>query len=68
MGRSLSSVFQELLHLSDYIIEGDIRELHSDKGMMYQNREAGPSDEKLTRVLIPYLNAQVKAGVQAFKC
>jgi len=55
--------------LASYIIEGGHSKNYTlTKGMMYQNREAWDLlMEKLTRVLIPYLNAQVKAGVQALQ-
>jgi uroporphyrinogen decarboxylase len=55
--------------LASYIIEGGHSKNYAlTKGMMYQNREAWDLlMEKLTRVLIPYLNAQVKAGAQALQ-
>ncbi len=55
--------------LASYIIEGGHSKNYTlTKGMMYQNREAWDLlMEKLTRVLIPYLNAQVKAGAQALQ-
>ena len=55
--------------LASYIIEGG----HSKnyvltKGMMYQNRPAWDAlMEKLSEVLIRYLNAQVRAGAQALQ-
>ena len=53
--------------LASYIIEGGHSKNYTlTKGMMYQNREAWDLlMEKLTQVLIPYLNAQVKAGVSS---
>jgi len=55
--------------LASYIIEGGHSKNYTlTKGMMYQNREAWDLlMEKLTQVLIPYLNAQVKAGVEALQ-
>ena len=55
--------------LASYIIEGGHSKNYAlTKGMMYQNRAGWDLlMEKLTRVLIPYLNAQVKAGAQALQ-
>ena len=55
--------------LASYIIEGGHSQNYTlTKGMMYQNRAAWDLlMEKLTQVLIPYLNAQVKAGAQALQ-
>ena len=55
--------------LASYIIEGG----HSNnyvltKGLMYQNRAAWNAlMEKISEVLIRYLNAQIRAGVQALQ-
>ena len=55
--------------LASYIIEGG----HSKnyiltKGLMYQNRPAWDAlMEKISEVLIRYLNAQIRAGVQALQ-
>ncbi len=55
--------------LASYIIEGGHSKNYTlTKGMMYQNRPAWDRlMEKLSEVLIRYLNAQIQAGAQALQ-
>ncbi len=55
--------------LASYIIEGGYSKQYIfTKGMMYQDRPTWDAlMEKLSRVLVHYLNAQVRAGVQALQ-
>jgi len=55
--------------LASYIIEGSRSQNFAlTKGLMYQNRAAWSAlMEKLSEVLIRYLNAQIRAGVQALQ-
>ena len=55
--------------LASYIIEGGHSKNYTlTKGLMYQNRPAWKAlMEKISEVLVRYLNAQIRAGVQALQ-